>query len=105
VDLSKWRSLPVRALLFGEAQGRILVSTDEPAVVLAAARKRGVPGHDIGLVRPHSSDLRISVGALQISAPLARLAERYHEAIPRAMAGSRLAVQVAEEPTAAGSLI
>ena len=105
VDLSPWAALALRSLLFGEAQGRILVSTPQPGVVLDAARERGVPAHQIGVVRPRSPELRITVGAMQTTAPVARLAERYHDAIPRAMAGSRVAVQVAEEPTAAGSLI
>src|SRR5690606_1348943 len=34
VDLSAWASLPQRALLFGEAQGRVLLSTADSAAVL-----------------------------------------------------------------------
>ncbi len=105
VDLSPWSSLAARAVLFGEAQGRIIVSTSEPSVVLEAARERGVAAHQIGVVRPESAELRIVIGTTRMTAQLARLAECYYEAIPRAMAGSRVAVQVAEEPTAAGSLI
>ena len=44
VDLSAWSALPLRALLFGEGQGRIVVSTANAPVVLAIAREHGVPG-------------------------------------------------------------
>ena len=49
IDLSAWSSLPLRALLFGEAQARVVVSTAKPDVVLAVARSHGVPAREIGL--------------------------------------------------------
>jgi phosphoribosylformylglycinamidine synthase subunit PurL len=105
LDLSAWSGLPLRALLFGEGQGRVLVSTLNPAAVLAVARDRGVPARQIGTVRPRAAELRITIGATLVVAPVARLAAAYHGAIPRAMAGSPAVVQAAEEPTAAGSFV
>jgi phosphoribosylformylglycinamidine synthase len=97
VDLSPWSALPLRALLFGEAQGRVVVSTAEAADVLAIARRHGVPARQIGAVRAAAPALRITVAGRTIAAPLERLADAYHGAIPRAMNDSVAAVAVAEE--------
>ena len=85
VDLGAWSFLPLRALLFGEAQGRIIVSTRKPAEVIAAATARGVPAARIGAVRGRSGTLTITVGSRRITAPLDRLATAYHDAIPNAL--------------------
>jgi len=85
VDLSAWRELPLRCLLFGEAQGRIVVGTTDPARVLQVAQRHGVPAREIGRVRTDITTLNLRVGDRMISAPLALLAEAYHEAIPAAM--------------------
>ena len=84
VDLSAWRALPLRALLFGEAQGRVVLSTPDAAAVLAIAARHGVPAATIGAVRV-SGSLEVKIGDRRITAPLARLAEAWHEAIPRIM--------------------
>jgi phosphoribosylformylglycinamidine synthase len=104
VDLSAWGSLPLRALLFGEGQGRIVVSTTDAPAVLAMAGERGVAARQIGTVRPAAGELRIVIGGTRIAVSLARLAAAYHGAIPAAM-GPVAVVQAAEEPTAAGSLV
>ena len=85
VDLSMWAVLPLRALLFGEAQGRIVVSTRDATGVIALARARGVAAHQIGVVRTASNSLSITVGTRRVTAPLDRLSIAYHEAIPSAM--------------------
>jgi phosphoribosylformylglycinamidine (FGAM) synthase-like enzyme len=85
VDLSTWSALPLRALLFGEAQGRVVVSTADPDGVIATAAKHGVPARRIGTVRATSSALVMRVGSRSFSAPLARLAAAYHDAIPNIM--------------------
>jgi phosphoribosylformylglycinamidine synthase subunit PurL len=95
VDLSAWSSLPLRALLFGEAQARVIVSTTSPEAVIAAAKQRGVPARQIGSVRAASGTLRVRVGAKSWDASLASLADAYHEAIPRIMSGSASAVEAA----------
>jgi phosphoribosylformylglycinamidine synthase len=85
VDLSPWTALPRRALLFGEGQGRVIVSTDDPDALIRLAGVRGVPAHRIGTTRPGSADLRVTVAGDCIVAPLAQLAAAYHDAIPSAM--------------------
>ncbi len=91
VDLTAWDALPRRALLFGEAQGRIVVSTPDADAVLAIAARHGVPARAIGTVRGERDDLVLRTGAGEVRAPLAVLAEAYHEAIPRIMDRSPLA--------------
>jgi phosphoribosylformylglycinamidine synthase len=85
VTLDEWSDLPLRALLFGEAQARIVVSTPEPQRVLDVAARHGVPAHTVGSVRPGSDALTITAAGRTMSAPLARLARAYHDAIPRLM--------------------
>jgi phosphoribosylformylglycinamidine synthase len=101
VDLSHWGSLARRALLFGEAQGRVLVSTTDASAVLAIAQERGVPARVIGKVTPAVDGVRIAGRGFELRAPVERLAESYHEALPRAM--SRAAAEaVAKDPALAG---
>jgi phosphoribosylformylglycinamidine synthase len=95
VDLGTWASLPLRALLFGEAQARIIVSTPEPAAVIAMAAARGVPARRIGTVRGARDPLTMTVGPRRIVAPLDRLAVAYHDAIPNAL---RVVAAPAAEP-------
>ena len=95
VDLSDWRDLPLRALLFGEAQGRVIVSAPDALEVLAIARRHGVPATTIGTVRTETGSLDITVGQRQWRMSVARLAEAYHEAIPRIMQRSASAQDVA----------
>jgi len=101
VDLSAWAALPLRALLFGEAQGRVVLSTANAEAVLAIARAHGVPATAIGTVRTASAGLMLTVGARTIRASLATLGDAFHGALPRAM--SRAAAEVVvEKPAAAG---
>jgi phosphoribosylformylglycinamidine synthase len=99
VDLSAWAHLPLRALLFGEAQARIVVGTGAPEAVLAAARRRGVPARRIGQVRAAARELSLRVGDRVLRAPLERLARAYHEAIPTAMTRAATAVAITEAST------
>jgi len=86
VDLSPWSALPLRALLFGEAQARVIVSTADPARVCAIAERHGVAATRIGAVRAAAPAMRIVVGARTIVAPVDTIAGAYHDAIPRRMA-------------------
>ena len=95
VDLSAWASLPLRALLFGEAQGRVVVTTPDPAAVTLAAGRHQVPCAVIGTVRVSSGALDMKVGTRQIRASVRQLADAYHEAIPRIMQRSASAQDVA----------
>ena len=86
VDLTAFAALPLRALLFGEAQGRVVVSTPDPLAVVQLAAAHGVPGRAIGIVGESNGDVVIQVGASAWRTPVEQLAESYHEAIPRLMA-------------------
>ena len=88
VDLSPWSAIPLRALLFGEAQGRVVVSTSDAPAVLAAARTRGVPARIVGVVAATDSSLTLQIGQRRIVASLDRLARAWHDAIPTIMSRS-----------------
>jgi phosphoribosylformylglycinamidine synthase II len=85
IDLSHWRELPARAVLFGEAQGRIVVSTSMPDTVASIAKKHGVPARAIGHVGAVGDPVQITTAGGRISASLASLDEVYHETLPRIM--------------------
>ena len=74
--------LPLHAWLFGEDQGRYVLTTAEPERVLAAAAGAGVPAAAIGTTG--GTALAIAgIGAV----PLAELAEAHESWLPRYMAG------------------
>jgi phosphoribosylformylglycinamidine synthase len=85
VDLSHWRGLSDRALLFGEAQGRVVVSTPTPDVVVGIAQKHGVPARVIGEVGSARDIVQITTASGRIAASLAQLDDVYHETLPRIM--------------------
>ena len=95
LDLSRWSALPRRALFFGEAQGRVIVSTPDPEAVLATAARHGVPAALIGEVTSSSAPFTVSVDGSRITAAVSTLAEAYHEAIPRIMSRAASAQDVA----------
>ena len=84
IDLDAWKHLPRRALLFGEAQGRVILSTSAPDRVTAIARKHGVPATVIGTVTSEPM-LEIAAGGQRLVASLSRLDEAFHESIARVM--------------------
>jgi phosphoribosylformylglycinamidine synthase len=88
IDLGAWSALPARALLFGEAQARVVVSTAMPDTVLAIAKKHGVPARVIGRVTAAGAPLQISTSTVRLDAPLAELDEAYHESIRSIMSQS-----------------
>ena len=97
VDLGAWERLPVRALLFGEAQGRVIVSTPAASDVLATAARHGVPARVIGRVADAGEGFRVRVGDARFSVPVGTLADAYHSAIPSIMARSSAAAATADE--------
>lgn len=101
ISLEAWQSLPARALLFGEAQGRVVVSTGHAEAVLAIAKRHGVPARIIGRVTEADAGLTITSGKTRLTLSAERMVEAYHEAIPRAM--SRAAAEaVTSDPALAG---
>ena len=87
VDLSPWEQLPHRALLFGEAHGRIVVSTDRANDVIAIATKHGVPAWIIGTVTPASEGARFAISDDAFAAPIEWLARAFHDSIGMTMDG------------------
>jgi phosphoribosylformylglycinamidine synthase subunit PurL len=85
IDLSIWKNIANRALLFGETQARIVFSTSAPERVIALAHTAGIPCARIGTVRRHSDALAIKLASASIRAPLARLRHAYHDTIPNIM--------------------
>jgi phosphoribosylformylglycinamidine synthase len=85
VDLTAWDSLPLRAVLFGEAQGRIIVSSGEADRVLQIAASNSVPARKIGTVVSLAKGLTIRVRKQVIQMGTEQLGEAYHTAISRIM--------------------
>ena len=85
IDLSIDSSVPVRAALFGESQGRIVVSSSASETVMEIAVRHGIPCAWIGTVRAQSDTLTIKLRGQSIRAPLERLRRAYHDTIPNIM--------------------
>ncbi|HUH12561.1 MAG TPA: phosphoribosylformylglycinamidine synthase subunit PurL, partial [Longimicrobiales bacterium] len=85
------------ALLFGEAQGRIVLSCAPDALerVLALAAEHDVPARAIGHVGEVGSALSVDVrGERVLELSIERVASAWHEAIPRIMEGGAASVEV-----------
>lgn len=87
VDVRLDDPLPLAALLFGEAQGRVVVSTAPAAVepVGEIMARHGVPVARIGRVGARDGEFRIEAGHAVLAAPVTELAAIYYGAIPRRM--------------------
>jgi phosphoribosylformylglycinamidine synthase len=87
LDVELDDDLPPVAVLFGEAQGRVVVScTPENAEnVLRIAERHGVPARRIGTVGEPGGRIRISVKNASVDAEVDRVASAYYGAIPSIM--------------------
>jgi phosphoribosylformylglycinamidine synthase len=92
VDLSSFEDLPTRAVLFGEAQGRIVVSTPDPAALREIALRHGVSSTLLGVVGSADDPLEIIAGGNRLIASLPWLDQLYYETIPTIMTQSAAAV-------------
>jgi phosphoribosylformylglycinamidine synthase len=86
IDLSTFSSHSDRAVLFGESQGRFVVSSPAPERVLEIAAKAGIPCAQIGRVRRQSDTLDVTLPTGSMRASLSRLRRAYHGTIPGIMA-------------------
>jgi len=84
-DFSQWAHLRNRDLLFGETQGRFVLSSSAPGRVEAIARRAGIPCARIGVVRLNSSTLDISLGDELLRAERGMMRRAYHGSIPGIM--------------------
>ncbi|HSJ08044.1 MAG TPA: phosphoribosylformylglycinamidine synthase subunit PurL [Longimicrobiales bacterium] len=87
IDVDLRDALPLAPLLFGEAQGRIVVScsTSDTDAVVAAAGAAGVPAAVLGTVGAADGAFVIRAGSATVELPVASLHEVYFTAIPRLM--------------------
>jgi len=83
-------ALPVLPLLFGEAQGRVVVSCDphQADEVLVIGKRHGVPCRAIGQVVPSDEGFGIDGRATSLEADVELLAELFFGAIPNLMDGA-----------------
>jgi phosphoribosylformylglycinamidine synthase subunit PurL len=90
VDVELGDALPTNALLFGEAQSRVVVSCrpEELDGLMERMSRAGVPAARIGVVGEVDGPFRIATRDGVIEAPIAELAEIYFDAIPRRMDGT-----------------
>ncbi|HEV2131801.1 MAG TPA: phosphoribosylformylglycinamidine synthase subunit PurL [Longimicrobiaceae bacterium] len=95
--------LPLPALLFGEAQGRVILSCgpSDADEILRIAEGHGVPTARVGMVGAEWGHLRVTTRAGRIDAPVAELAHLYYSAIPRRMEGTPAEVERALESVVA----
>jgi hypothetical protein len=84
--------LPTRAVLFGEAQGRIVASTPDPAALREIALRHGVLSTVIGTVGSADDSLEIVTADQRLTASLPWLDRLYYETIPQIMTQSVAAV-------------
>jgi phosphoribosylformylglycinamidine synthase subunit PurL len=79
--------LPLAPLLFGEAQGRVIVSClpDAVGAIRSIAESHGVPALQIGRVGAPDGRFRIVTPTRVLDAATSELAAVYYEAIPRRM--------------------
>ena len=92
IDLSSFDELPTRAVLFGEGQARIIISTPDPAALHEIAHRHGVTSTTIGTVASADDPLEIRVGNRTLAASLPWLDRLYYETIPDIMTRSAAAV-------------
>jgi len=101
-DLRFASDIPSRAVLFGEAQARFVLSTGSVSEVLTIAAARNVPARQIGTVQHRDAGLRVRTSDNELVADIGALADAYHGAIPAIMSRAALATDDAAEPALAG---
>ncbi len=86
IDLSAWKDLRLDALLFGEAQSRVVVSVapTDAVKVLERAKILGIPAAKLGTVG--GTDLEIKTAGADLKWPLTELYDGWWNTIARAMA-------------------
>jgi phosphoribosylformylglycinamidine synthase II len=98
VDLTDWAHLSLRALLFGEAQGRIVVSTPSPEALLDVAARHGVPARVIGRVLRAHDGIEFVIGAVSARSAIEPLSRAFHDTIAGFMEGGVPADSAAAAP-------
>ena len=91
VDVTLHDTLPTVPLLFGEAQGRVIISCNARSLddVLRLAKRHGVPCRSIGETVPAEDGFRITTRTPAIEVDLEVLSELFFDTIPNLMDGGR----------------
>jgi phosphoribosylformylglycinamidine synthase len=99
VDVALDDDLPSNALLFGEAQGRVVLSCDaaKEAELVRCLEIHGVPSKRIGTVGAPGGTFRVATADGAIESSAADLRQIYENAIPRRMDGTPADVETALE--------
>jgi phosphoribosylformylglycinamidine synthase len=92
IDLSAFGHLPARAVLFGEAQGRVILSTPDPAALREIAGRHAVDAIEIGRVGSADDPLDVALSDRRLTASLPWLDRLYYETIPDIMTKSTAAL-------------
>lgn len=87
VDVTLDDTLPPVAVLFGEAQGRIVLSCapDDVDAVLALAEEHDVPARRIGTVGSRGGSFQMTLNDARVELDASALRDAYFEAIPAIM--------------------
>jgi phosphoribosylformylglycinamidine synthase len=87
VEVTLGDDLPALSLLFGETQGRVVVSCapERAAAVARVARAHGVPCAEIGTVGAPDGRFRIAARTARIDCGVRELADTFFGAIPALM--------------------
>jgi len=85
IDLSALAKMSNREILFGESQGRIVVSTKSPERVQEIAANFNVPCRRIGTVGRASDEFEIALPVGSLRCSLSTMSSAYHGTIPRIM--------------------
>jgi phosphoribosylformylglycinamidine synthase len=93
VDISGAGDISPRAALFGETQGRYVISSSDAETVEKIARRQRVPIQRIGSVTDASFGFSLRAGHRLIQCSIDALSNAYHNAIPEIMAAPAIAAQ------------
>ena len=102
VELGPPDGISSRAMLFGEAQARFVLSTASVDAVLRIASSHGVPAREIGRVTHPNEGFHIRIGDDSLRPDVSALSDAYHNAIPEIMSRPALASDAEPEPVMAG---
>jgi len=99
VEVELRDDLPANALLFGEAQGRVVLSCEaaKEAELVRCLEIHGVPARRIGTVGERGGVFRVATKDGEIRGVSSLLRDVYERAIPRRMDGSAADVETALE--------
>jgi phosphoribosylformylglycinamidine synthase len=92
----------VRAVFFGETQGRYVISSHAPTVVEKIAAKHGVPIHAVGIVLDRHEGFTVRLKDRAIRSTVKSLSAAWHDAIPAIMSSGVVTPSETDSPALAG---